>query len=365
MRAALELSQSIKPAQIYMHPSRQVKFPSLPAQWTPVTNVKALDRKGILAIELDSIPLVFFRSNGKVSALIDRCPHRSVKLSGGTITSEGCIQCPFHGWQYDGQGNCTLIALNDAPNLDAVKASVLPCQEVGGLLWVYTSTDTTSEIPLLNTPDSLAAAGWFGNITEREWDTHWSRATQTMLDVAHIPYVHPRTIGAAYGRALGKSQNPHLETTITKGVDGAFRLDWLIKADKNTESLDKGWLEFLPPNGLTLGIPTDSESKRSLLHIWCVPIAENRARMIVVSRRNFGHFNPILSLFNLLTPIILGEDRWIMETVSPSEVPPLGAEVLVPSDAPTIEFCRYYQAHFLDRRVESIDYDKKDITVSG
>ncbi len=86
-----------------------------------------------------------------------------------------------------------------------------------------------------------------------------------------------------------------------------------------------------------------------MLHIWCVPIEENRSRMIVVSRRNFGRFNPILSLFNLLTPIILNEDRRNMDTASPSEVPPLGCEVLLPTDAPTIEFCRYYQKHFHDR----------------
>jgi hypothetical protein len=38
-----------------------------------------------------------------------------------------------------------------------------------------------------------------------------------------------------------------------------------------------------------------------------------------------------------------------MDTASPSEVPPLGCEVLMPTDAPTIEFCRYYQKHFHDR----------------
>ena len=333
-----------------MHPNRQVKFPSLPEYWTPITNVKALNKQKILAIKLDGIPIVFFRDReGKACALVDQCPHRSVKLSKGSITNEGCIQCPFHGWQYDGQGNCTHIPLNDAPNLKSVQASALPCQEIGGLLWIYTSTKM-SDVPPLNLPDSLASPEWYGNITEREWDTHWSRATQTMLDVAHIPYVHPNTIGAAYGRALGKSKNPFLETNITKSEDESFRLDWQIKGDKESKALDKGWLEFLPPNGLSLGIPTGSDRQLSLLHIWCVPIEENRSRMIVVSRRNFGRVNPILSLFNLLTPIILNEDRRNMDTASPSEVPPLGYEVLMPTDAPTIEFCRYYQKHFHDRR---------------
>jgi hypothetical protein len=167
-----------------------------------------------------------------------------------------------------------------------------------------------------------------------------------MLDVAHIPYVHRRTIGFAFGRALGTAKQPRLETTLTEGAGESFHLDWQIQNDQGAPA-DAGWLEFLPPNGLTLPIPTQSSDQQSLLHIWCVPIAQNRSRMIVVSRRNFGRFNPVLSLFNLLTPLILREDQRIMDTASPSEVPPIGSEVFMPADAPTIAFCRYYQKHFL------------------
>ncbi len=329
-----------------MHPDRQVKFSSLAEQWTPITSAKALDKKSILAIQLDGVPLVFFRDReGKACALIDQCPHRSVKLSGGTLTQEGHIQCPFHGWRYDGQGNCTHIALNPQACLGSVHASSLPCEETGGLLWVYTAIQANS-VPPLQTPESLSSPNWFGTITEREWDTHWSRATQTMLDVAHIPYVHRRTIGLAFGRALGTSKNPRLDTKMTEGAADSFRLDWQIQDGEGLPSADAGWLEFLPPNGITLPIPTSSVEQQSLLHIWCVPIELNRSRMIVVSRRNFGQFNPLLSLFNLLTPLILQEDRRIMDTAWPSEVPPTGFEVLMPSDAPTIAFSRYYQKHF-------------------
>jgi phenylpropionate dioxygenase-like ring-hydroxylating dioxygenase large terminal subunit len=331
-----------------MHLDRQVKFPSFPDQWTPVTSAKSLDKKGMLATQLDGVPLVFFRDrDGKACALVDQCPHRSVKLSEGKLTEERHIQCPFHGWRYDGQGNCTHIALNPDARLGAVQASALPCQELGGLLWVYTATETTDVLPL-QAPESLSSPNWFGTVIEREWDTHWSRATQTMLDVAHIPFVHRRTIGFAFGRALGISRQPRLETKLTEGAEDAFRLDWQIQDDKGTPSADAGWLEFLPPNGITLPIPTKSTAKHSLLHIWCVPIAGNRSRMVVVNRRNFGQFNPLLSLFNLLTPVILQEDRRVMDTAHPSEVPPLGFEVFMPSDAPTIAFCRYYQKRFLN-----------------
>jgi phenylpropionate dioxygenase-like ring-hydroxylating dioxygenase large terminal subunit len=39
------------------------------------------------------------RFHDGVGALLDRCPHRGVALSLGTIT-DGCLACPFHGWRF-------------------------------------------------------------------------------------------------------------------------------------------------------------------------------------------------------------------------------------------------------------------------
>lgn len=61
-----------------------------------------------LRVELDGTPIVLFRSSNGVNALIDRCPHRHVALSAGKI-SAGKIECPYHGWQFDGTGQCVAI----------------------------------------------------------------------------------------------------------------------------------------------------------------------------------------------------------------------------------------------------------------
>ena len=54
-------------------------------------------------------PLVLFRdADGLPQALLDRCPHRNVPLSAGTIL-QNHIQCPYHGWEFDGKGTCVHI----------------------------------------------------------------------------------------------------------------------------------------------------------------------------------------------------------------------------------------------------------------
>lgn len=40
------------------------------------------------------------RRDGEVVAMLDRCPHRDIALSGGLIR-EGILTCPGHFWRFD------------------------------------------------------------------------------------------------------------------------------------------------------------------------------------------------------------------------------------------------------------------------
>jgi len=56
---------------------------------------------------------VLFRdAQGHCRALTDRCAHRRAPLSGGRLTPQFLVECPYHGWRYDGTGACVAI-----PNL--------------------------------------------------------------------------------------------------------------------------------------------------------------------------------------------------------------------------------------------------------
>ncbi|MEX5721285.1 Rieske 2Fe-2S domain-containing protein [Geodermatophilus maliterrae] len=55
--------------------------------------------------------VVRLRPGGEVSAFPARCPHRLVPLAAGTVV-EARLQCPYHGWRFDGEGRCV-----DVPSL--------------------------------------------------------------------------------------------------------------------------------------------------------------------------------------------------------------------------------------------------------
>lgn len=52
--------------------------------------------------------VVRLRPGGEVSAFPARCPHRLVPLATAAVV-DGRLQCPAHGWRFDGEGRCTEI----------------------------------------------------------------------------------------------------------------------------------------------------------------------------------------------------------------------------------------------------------------
>ena len=48
---------------------------------------------------------------------------------------EGCIQCPYHGWQYDGSGNCTRMP--STAFCKGISVNSLPVREADGFAWVW------------------------------------------------------------------------------------------------------------------------------------------------------------------------------------------------------------------------------------
>ena len=80
-------------------------------QWYVVLESKQVADKPIGVTRLGE-KLVFWRgTDSKIHAAFDRCPHRGVALSIAE-NKEGVLQCPFHGFEFDGSGNCILIPAN-------------------------------------------------------------------------------------------------------------------------------------------------------------------------------------------------------------------------------------------------------------
>ncbi len=66
----------------------------------------------LLAIDAEGVPVLLSRVDGRVCAVINRCPHMGMKMSRGHVC-DGVVTCPWHGSRFE---------LRSGENVDWVNA---------------------------------------------------------------------------------------------------------------------------------------------------------------------------------------------------------------------------------------------------
>lgn len=75
----------------------------LEREWFAVANAAEVSAQKPLGVVALGRKIVLWRTGGGLAAWEDLCVHRGAQLSLGRIV-DGCLQCPYHGWTYDGSG---------------------------------------------------------------------------------------------------------------------------------------------------------------------------------------------------------------------------------------------------------------------
>ncbi len=143
---------------------------------------------------------VLFRDqSGKVSCLSDVCVHRGASLSQGMIVN-GCVECPYHGWRYDGEGDCVKIPAQPDNGRKGIpkkaRVDTYPVEEHYGWVWVFLG-DLPAEQrpPIPEVPEYHDTDNWRCIRGEWDWDADQARVIENGLDFAHAPFVHRGRFG--------------------------------------------------------------------------------------------------------------------------------------------------------------------------
>ena len=140
------------------------------------------------------------RSQERWCAFPDVCPHRLVPLSEGRLNADGQLECPYHGWSFDGAGRCQRIPQAEAgTRSDSVRARCisLPCSSGQGLLFVWSGDPSSVDpeaVPLVPALD-MSADTWTIQDTFRDLPMDALTLLENVLDVSHVPFTHHRTVG--------------------------------------------------------------------------------------------------------------------------------------------------------------------------
>jgi phenylpropionate dioxygenase-like ring-hydroxylating dioxygenase large terminal subunit len=143
--------------------------------------------------------IVLFRDGkGQARALDARCPHRCADLAAGRIVGD-CIECPFHGWQYDSSGRCVSIPSqpSDRKIPRAARVASHPVDEDQGAIWIWPGEGPPSPRRHERGEDDgdFWAPGRRVCVPPRLLRAPLLDVVEAQLDVAHVPFIHAGSLG--------------------------------------------------------------------------------------------------------------------------------------------------------------------------
>lgn len=175
--------------------------------WYPLCFTGTTDQSRPHCIDVCGASVVFWHNGDRWFAALDECPHRAARLSEGRIRENGDIECPYHGWSFEGKtGRCSRIPQAES-EADRMRESsracttVLPAEERHGLLFAWAA-------PLFGSTEPPDAAALDAVACEEIFETtgvkyvDYSRdlpmdlptVMENVLDPSHLPFTHHDTI---------------------------------------------------------------------------------------------------------------------------------------------------------------------------
>ena len=300
--------------------------------WYPTCWSKDLTDDEPLKTRILGQDLVIFRdTQGKAHCLSNTCTHRGGSLGDGKIKGD-CVQCPYHGWEFDGSGQVTRIPSlgKDAKIPARTRIDAYPVEERYGLVFAFLGDLPEAERPPILEIPTYDKEGWAASEITYEVPVHYERSIENGLDPAHNEFVHPthgfggenaeykvndlRLIDEDYEWGFGffsKFNSPEMKKQT---VMSEFKK---AKSDREAGSGNTG------PNHLWT-IIRFSEKAEFGQYMYEAPIDEHNTKIYLINMRNMAlepeHDDEIvkrnwsviqqdITVLNQLRPVITPESR--------------------------------------------------------
>ena len=314
----------------------------IPNQWYAILESQEIKLGKPIGVTRMAEKMVAWRdSKGELSVMADKCPHRGVALSVGEVKSD-CIQCPFHGFEFDKSGVCTLVPANGKNSTPpkALKVRHYATREANGFVYIWWGEEQESypPVPFFESIDDK----FVYSSQQDHWATHYSRAIENQLDVVHLPFIHRTTIGAGNKTVVNgplirvKNHYPKdnlLELWVNNEVDQGQTPK---KPSELPEPDRRPFLQFRYPNVWHNWISSDIR-----VMIAFAPIDNENTLMYLryyhtmktpILRQIMGFFGNIANL------VIERQDRRVVITQQPKRPDLDIGEILIQGDGPIITY---------------------------
>jgi len=335
--------------------------------WYPVAASEEVTNDAPFRVRILCTDLVAFRdTQGNAHVISDTCIHRGAALGEGKIVGDS-VQCPYHGWQYNGDGQCTLIPSLSKDETPPARAKVdsYPVQEKYGIVFAFLGDLPESERPAVMEIPEYEAQDWRANILRVfEVDYYYERSVENGLDPAHNEFVHPKQ--GTPGMILDYAKNPIQIDPLTDYGSG-FMMPFtqmdpdgglMTEVNQQYDEVVTAGSGHVGPNGLVTWLHFSKE-KRFHQYFFEAPIDENRTRIFFVNMRHFMMDPKMDQRIVDINMEIAQEDIDLLEKLNPIRTPEtLTKELLVPSDKPAVRYREFLKDW--EKRGWRIDMEQLD-----
>lgn len=308
-------------------------------KWYAIMESQEVKKKPVGVARLNEKLVLWRDSNGVLSCIFDQCCHRGASLSIGCIRGDE-IECPFHGFTYDGHGKVITIPANGTAAVvpDRFKVNAFEVKEAYGFIWLWygeSDMETLPEIPFF---EDLKEGFMYGTFAE-VWNVHYTRAIENQLDVVHLPFVHDTTIGKGnrtivHGPVV-EWEGDLMTFYVDNSVDDGKTVPLKPHEIKNYKKLFS--LQYQVPN-----LWQNKISSKVRIFAAFAPIDETHTKIYL---RFYQKFIPvpvvgpiIIKISNVFNRIILHQDRRVVLSQLPNKTELVMGENLIQGDLPIIEF---------------------------
>lgn len=166
--------------------------PVYPNGWYHVLDSHLLPRGEVRSLTVLGEQVAVFRAQDGKSYVLDAyCPHLGANLSVGGRVVGNCIECPFHGWQFEGSsGQCAKIPYAEKVP-EFAKVRHWPSIEVNGQIYVWFHCDGLE--PQWDVPEQeeISRGKWvYRGRTEHYVSAHIQEIPENAADIAHLGHLH-------------------------------------------------------------------------------------------------------------------------------------------------------------------------------
>lgn len=260
-------------------------------------------------------PICVYRDrNNTINAISDICVHRGAALSFGKLLENNCIQCPYHGWEYN-EGMIKTI-----PGCPDMKGKIgtprFETKEINGDIYLCPTYDLNSQHGIIaNNGIYIPPEASNSKFVRISGKKHIKRpnflVTENVLDMMHISYVH--TFGNQVSPIPFEIKYEDIDEfsgkTTFHYTAGATSMSAIIGNAKEVKVEN----EFYLPDTTVTRVFAGNIVKTIVTH--CYPIGKNESILYYDLYRNFLTYPIFDGLFYKQMDITLKEDVGILNTI--------------------------------------------------